>query len=270
MRNRNENKINYRPPQQPQNTYTAPTDIVHLPSGGKFYPEGHSLHGKESVEVYFMTTKEEDILVNAAYNREGIVFDKLIESILVDKSLDPTSFIIGDRNAILINARKNAYGHEYGVRVSCEECFSNNEIQIDLDEIGNKEVDYSNVEITGQGTFLLHMPKSEAQVELQLLTGQDEQEMVAQATRRAKHNLPEEPISGKYARMIKSVDGKEDPISIRSYISNMPIMDSRLLRKTYLNVMPDVDFVYRFSCKECEHFNEGGVPFTGDFFWPNE
>ena len=70
--------------------------------------------------------------------------------------------------------------------------------------------------------------------------------------------------------MIKSVDGREDPIFIRSYISNMPIADSRLLRKTYLNVMSDVDFVYKFNCKECEHLNEGGVPFTGDFFWPNE
>ena len=270
MRDRNQSKTNYQPTPQPENTYTPPKDIVHLPSGGEFYPEGHGLHGKGSVEVYFMTTKEEDILVNSAYNREGVVFDKMIESILVDKSLDPTSFIIGDRNAILINARKNAYGLEYGVRVSCEECFSSNEIHIDLDKVGNKEVDYSNVEITAQGTFLLHMPKSEAQVELRLLTGQDEQEMVAQANRRAKHNLPEEPISGKYVRMIKSVDGREDPIFIRSYISNMPIADSRLLRKTYLNVMSDVDFVYKFNCKECEHLNEGGVPFTGDFFWPDE
>ena len=136
-----------------------------------------------------------------------------------------------------------------------------------MDTVGNKDVDYSNVETTEQGTFLLKLPKSEVQVELRILTGQDEKEMLAQANQRTKHNLPEEPISGRYARMIKSINGTEDPVFIRSFIS---IMDSRLIRKTYLNLMPDVDFVYKFNCKECEHPNEGGVPFTGDFFWPDE
>jgi len=270
MRDRNQSKVNYQPTTQPQQTYTPPTDIVHLPSKGKFYPEGHPLRGRESVEIYFMTTKEEDILVNAGYNREGIVYNKLIESILVDKSIDPSSFILGDRNAILINARKNAYGDDYGVRISCEECFINNELKISLESIGNKKTDHSNVELTPQGTFLSKLPKSEALVELRILTGEDEREMQAQAQRRIKHNLPEEPITGRYAYMIRSVSGNVDPIFVKNFISNMPIADSRFIRKTYLDVMPDVDFVYKYDCKECGHTNQGGVPFTGDFFWPDE
>tara|TARA_R100000008_G_C3563835_1_gene157904 strand:+ start:40 stop:852 length:813 start_codon:yes stop_codon:yes gene_type:complete len=270
MRDRNESKINYQPTPQSHYAYTPPTDIVHFPSGGKFYPEGHPLHGKESVEVYFMTTKEEDILVNAAYNKEGIVYDKLIESILVDKTIDVSSFLIGDKNAILINARKNAYGPDYEVRISCEECYSNNEISIDLNEVGNKDVDYSNVETTSQGTFLLKLPKSNVTAELRLLDGQDEKEMANEAVQRAKHNLPEETVTGRYSRMVRSINGNTDPIYIKSFISNMPIMDSRLFRKTYLNIMPDIDFMYKFSCQECGHVNKGGVPLTGNFFWPDE
>jgi hypothetical protein len=270
MRDRNQSKVDYQPTIQPQHTYTPPTDIVHLPSGGKYYSEGHPLCDQESVEIYFMTTKQEDILVNAAYNREGIVHKKLIESILVDKSIDPSSLVIGDKNAILINARKNAYGADYGVRISCEECFVTNEISIDLEEVNNKKTDYSNVEITPQGTFLLRLPKSEVTAELRLLTGKDETAMVAAAVQRNKHDLPEETISARYTRMMQSINGNTDPIFIKNFVNNMPIMDSRIFRKTYLSVMPDVDFVYEFDCKDCSHLNKGGVPITGDFFWPDE
>ena len=267
MQDRNVSKTSHHPSQQ---IYTPPVDIVHLPSKGEFYPEGHLLHKKETVEIYFMTTKEEDILVNAAYNREGVVFDKLLESILVNKSIDPSSLLAGDRNALLINARKNAYGPEYVINTACQDCLTINKINLDLDGIKEKKTDYSNVEITSNGTFLLKLSKSGVVAEIKLLTGQDEKEMLAQTQQRAKHNLPEEGVTGRYSKMIASINGNADPIAIKQFISNMPIMDSRILRKIYLDLMPDVDFVYKFPCRECSHTNEGGVPFTGDFFWPDE
>jgi hypothetical protein len=267
MQDRNVSKISHHPSQQ---IYTPPVDIVHLPSEGKFYPEEHPLHKKETVEVYFMTTKEEDILVNAAYNSEGIVYEKLVESILVNKSIKPASLLSGDRNAILISARANAYGPDYEVRVPCQQCLAMNQISLDLSGIEEKKTDYSNVEITSNGTFLLKLPKSGIVAEIKLLTGQDEKEMEAQTQQRAKHKLPEEGVTGRYSRMVVSINGSTDPIAIKQFVSNMPIADSRIFRKTYLNLMPDVDFVYKFPCRECSHVNKGGVPFTGDFFWPDE
>ena len=38
--------------------YTQPTEIVDLPSKGRFYPEGHPLHNVESLEIRFMTAKD--------------------------------------------------------------------------------------------------------------------------------------------------------------------------------------------------------------------
>ena len=143
-------------------------------------------------------------------------------------------------------------------------------ISLDLNGIEEKKTDYSNVEITPSGTFLLKLPKSGIVAEIKLLTGQDEKEMQAQTQQRAKHNLPEEGVTGRYSKMIASINGSTDPIAIKQFVSNMPIMDSRIFRKTYLNLMPDIDFVYKFPCSECLHVNEGGVPFTGDFFWPDE
>ena len=65
--------------------FVSPTEFVDLPSGGKFYPEGHPLHGKDTLEIKFMTAKEEDILTNQSYIQKGVVLDKLLKSLIVDK-----------------------------------------------------------------------------------------------------------------------------------------------------------------------------------------
>ena len=44
--------------------FTCPTEIVDLPSQGRFYPKGHALHNKDSIEIRFMTAKDEDILTS--------------------------------------------------------------------------------------------------------------------------------------------------------------------------------------------------------------
>mgnify|MGYP001171666498 CR=1 FL=1 len=43
--------------------FVRPTTILSLPSGGKFYPEGHPLRSG-TIEMKYMTAKEEDILTS--------------------------------------------------------------------------------------------------------------------------------------------------------------------------------------------------------------
>src|SRR6478752_267449 len=50
-----------------------PVDAVPLPSAGKIYPPGHSLHAKDRVEFRTMTAREEDILMSRAYIKKGTV-----------------------------------------------------------------------------------------------------------------------------------------------------------------------------------------------------
>ena len=67
---RNDNRLGapQMPPIPQTNTtnnllqYVAPTQFVELPSKGIPYPPKHPLHNKESVEIGFMTAKDEDIL----------------------------------------------------------------------------------------------------------------------------------------------------------------------------------------------------------------
>jgi len=57
-----------------------PTELVSLPSKGLLYPESSPL-AKGEIEMKYMTAKEEDILTNANFIRQGTVIDKLLTSI---------------------------------------------------------------------------------------------------------------------------------------------------------------------------------------------
>ena len=67
--------------------FSLPTEMVELPSKGLLYPEDSPL-AKGVVEMKYMTAKEEDILTNQNYITRGIVIDKLIQSLIIDKSID--------------------------------------------------------------------------------------------------------------------------------------------------------------------------------------
>ena len=55
-----------------------PSVIVSLASAGKIYPKNHVLRDG-IIEMRYMTAYDEDVLTNASYIREGVVFDKLLE-----------------------------------------------------------------------------------------------------------------------------------------------------------------------------------------------
>ena len=60
------------------------TEIIDLPSKGYYYPEGHPLQSGK-LEMKYMTAKEEDILSSATLIKQGVVIDRLIQSLIVDK-----------------------------------------------------------------------------------------------------------------------------------------------------------------------------------------
>ena len=86
-----------------------PTEEVTLPSKGLLYPEGSPLRSGK-VSMKYMTAREEDILTNQNYIKNGTVIDKLLESLLVNKNIDLKDLLVGDKNAILVAARILGYG----------------------------------------------------------------------------------------------------------------------------------------------------------------
>ena len=251
-------------PEQPL-TYSPPTSLVALPSKGKFYPQGHPLHNAETVEIKQMTTREEEILINQNLAQKGLTIDRLIKSVLVDKSINVGSLLIGDKNAILIAMRVEGYGSDYEVTLPCPSCSHSNEVEIDLSKLQNKS-DTDGVEVTEDGYFIATLPKTKARVELRLLTGADEKEIQATNKKNKKYGT-DRPLATQYSKMIVSVNDNREPTYISSFAANLPASDSRLLRKIYKTINPDVDLSFNFQCEQCGHEQGMEVPIGANFFW---
>jgi hypothetical protein len=110
-----------------------PSIIVDLPSGGVIYPKSHPL-ASGKVEMRYMTAYDEDILTNTSYIKEGVIFDKLIESLVVD-AIDINDIASSDKDALIINARIASYGHEYPVIVTDPKTNKKINTEIDLRKI---------------------------------------------------------------------------------------------------------------------------------------
>ena len=76
-----------------------PSEIVELPSKGLLYSEESPLSSGK-IEMKYMTAKEEDILTNQNYIERGVVIDKLLQALIVNKEIDYNDLLIGDKNAL--------------------------------------------------------------------------------------------------------------------------------------------------------------------------
>jgi len=254
-------------------SFSTPTEFVELPSAGRYYPEGHPLCGKEEVEIYHMTAKDEDILTSETLIKKGIVIDRLLKNVLVDKSIEPNSLLIGDKNALLVAVRITGYGEAYDTKMICPSCMKSVSQRFDLAlrtiyHANDEEVKEHGFEISSSGSFELTMPASKVVVEVRLMTGQDEEYLNKMSENRRKNKLPESTLTDQLRRMIVSVNGDSSGQMIKEFIKYMPAKDSRYLRTTYHKIVPDINMAQEFSCASCGHAQELEVPFTVDFFWP--
>jgi len=251
--------------------FATPTQFVDLPSKGRFYLEGHPLHGKDTVEIRFMTAKDEDILTSKTLLKKGVAIDRLISNILVDKTLDPDLLLVGDKNAVIVAARISGYGQIYETTVGCPNCGSSAKHSFDLNNqtiVPGNDFEGFNIEETPEKTFIITLPLSEARVEVRLLSGLDEKQLLKMSKSKQKNNLPESPLTDVFKVYIKSVNGNNNVSLINSFVDNLPAIDSRYLRHAYKLVVPTVDLTQEFACNDCGHEQEMEVPFTSDFFWP--
>jgi len=251
-------------------SFVAPTEFVELPSKGLCYPEGHPLHNEETIEIKFMTAKEEDILSSRALLKKGIAIERFIQSVIVDRSIKAKDLLVGDRNAILIAARTSGYGNIYETQVGCPACGEKSHFTFDLN---NKKVleTENNEDVTsiGDGTFKIVMPYSKFNIVFRLLNGADEAYLTATASTKKKTKKGDSVLMEQYERMIVSIEGHADRSIVKRYVDNMPTLDSRHLRKCYKSVTPDVNIKENFECSSCGHEQEMEVPFGADFFWPD-
>jgi len=249
--------------------FATPTEFVELPSRGRHYPEGHPLHGVDTVEIRFMTAKEEDILSSKTLIKQGVALERLLKSVIIDKKIDPSKMLTGDRNALLIATRISGYGEEYNAKVTCPACTNINEVEYDLTDATITEAEDNNeVQWNAEGNMLVALPYSGLEVEAKLLTGKDEMYLSRLQESKRKKKLLETSMQDILKTMIDSVNGDNTNDTLTQFITKVPARDIKHLREVYKNNTPNISMAHEFECESCGYGTVVEVPFTVEFFWP--
>tara|TARA_B100002019_G_scaffold280618_1_gene283752 strand:+ start:175 stop:993 length:819 start_codon:yes stop_codon:yes gene_type:complete len=257
------------PSAQPQSlNFVVPTEFVELPSEGKYYPSDHPLHNQKTVEIKFMTAKEEDILSSEALIKNNLVIDRLIESLLLE-DISAETLLLGDRSAILMAARISGYGRDYKITHRCRRCFHDNESSFDLtthtvskDCLSEKFLQSKGVVYNDDTlTFDVTLPTSGVDIGLRLMTSEVEKQF-------SSYENKEGVIVNFLSIIITKVNQNTDPSYVRSFIEAMPARDSKYIRDLYPQLTPSVKMIAELTCEKCYTQSEEEVPLTAEFFWP--
>lgn len=247
-----------------------PTEIVPLPSQGKIYKVDTALHGKETLEIRPMTTREEDILTNRALIKKGTVVTALIKACLVNPDIDVKDLIAGDRNALMIAIRVTGYGADYTGELECSECNAKFQHEFDLAQLPIKPLDIDPVSI-GTNEFAFTLPLTKKKVTFKYLTGRDEEDIIArqEAMKKKAINGADNVVTTRLLYSVVTIEGCPDRSQVVNFINNMPARDSLALRKYMDDHEPGVEMKQIASCTACGASEEVEVPMGVKFFWPN-
>ena len=236
-----------------------PTETVELPSKGLVYPQDSPFRSGK-VEMKYMTAKEEDILTNQNYIKQGVVLDKLIEALIMNK-FSVKDLIPGDKNALLIASRILGYGKEYTFT------YADKEHTVDLTTLEDKT--FNTDLITPRGTFKFTLPTSGAEVEFKLLTYSDTEkiEQEIEGNKKINKNSSSE-ITTRLKHQIVSLNGSVDKSTIREFVEfNLLASDSRALRQYIKDISPDINLTTKINIDGAEE--DIDIPINLNFFWPD-
>jgi hypothetical protein len=240
--------------------FKFPTEEIELPSQGYLYPETSPLSSGK-IEMKYMTTREEDILTNQNYIKQGIVLDKLLQSMIVTP-INYDELLAGDKDGIMLAARILGYGADYSFEYKGEQ------VTIDLSAVEAKPL---KTEFMTKGTNLFEFttPKTGTKITFSLLTHGDEKAISAdlKGLQKVNKNASAE-LSTRFKHMIKSVEGSTDAKDIREFVDNFFLAsDSKAFRNFIKQIQPGVDLLFDFEGPD--GVEEGvQVPIGVSFFWP--
>lgn len=240
-----------------------PTEVIDLPSQGKVYPKDSPL-AEGKIELKYMTTREEDILMSENLIKKGVVIDKLLDSLIVTKGVKQTDLLLGDKNAVLVAARILAYGPEYTTEILNP---NDNDEKIkhtfDLSQCPFKElpkdIDYTN------NSFEFQTPIGKKKIKFKLLTSADEG-LIEKDLKQSKKFGYNTEITTRLRYMIKEIDGESKPEVLNESVQNLLARDSIALRNYIKQITPDI--VLDMEVEIGGEAVDVNIPLTAEFFWP--
>lgn len=227
----------------------VPANAVLLPSQGKVYPKSSPLR-QGYVEMRHMTAYDEDILSNGTYIRQGIVFDKLLESLLVTP-VDLNDIISADKEAMIIAARIHGYGAEYPVTVTDPKTNTQINQTLHLDKLETRSIELESDE-NGEFTYTIQNNVIKYRyISSKLIASIDAEHSVSQLLERS----------------ITEINGSRKQMDITDFIRfKMTPLQSKQFRKHLEETVPRLLLQSEFKGEDGGTFT-AGFQLGSDLFW---
>jgi hypothetical protein len=246
-----------------------PSEMIDLPSKGLMYPKGHPL-STGTIEMKYMTAREEDILTSANLIKKGVVIDQLLKSMILS-DVEYDDLYIGDKNAVMLSARVLGYGKDYECEVDCPECGdTEKDCNFDLTSFEYKPIEDESF-YNRENIYDFILPNSERPIQFRYLTHKDEDAISREVSRLQKISKGVSPeMTTRLRYQIVSVEGDDSTETVANFVRNeLFAADSRALREYMTEKMPDVDFESAYVCPSCGETSELELPISANFFWPS-
>jgi hypothetical protein len=166
-----------------------------------------------------------------------MVVEELLKRKVLDKDISVEDMVEEDRQAILIFLRNTAFGSDYTITTIDPKTDQTFEFKYDLSTLKTKDF---NLVADSNGEYSFRMPKSQVDITFKFLTKKQEDELAKMAE--SWNGIGIAPIKTKELEfLVKSVQGNKDPLNIKNFVENLPIMDSQSFRKYVNDNKPGID-----------------------------
>ena len=239
-----------------QTNFNLPHDVVELPSRGLYYK-----NKKSGVKIGYLNATDEDVLSSGVKNNNLLI--TLLRNKLYEPEIKPEDLLDGDIEAILIFLRNTSFGPEYTINLMDPATGKMFQHTFIIDEINFKK---PNTTPNEDGTFTTTLPRTGATVKLRLLTLGDKSKITDMETKYPKGRVA--PITiWTLQEQIVELNGETDRGKIIEFVQNMPIMDSKYIKRFISQNEPGLDLTLEVIAPSGENVSTS-ITFGVDFFRP--
>ena len=236
--------------------FTLAHDIVKLPTNGVFYK-----NKKNAVKVGYLTAQDENFLMSDS-SKDNLVIT-LLRNKLYEHDLRPDELIEPDIEAILIFLRNTSFGTEYNIKLIDPKTSKVFEHVEHLDVLKIQETE---IKPDDNGVFVTTLPKTNVTIKLKPISFSESLDL-----NKLNESYPKGRvapiITSRLLKEILSVDDNDDKAHIAKFIEQLPISDSKYIRKFLNQNVPKLDLTRQTIAPSGElvTFN---VSFGAEFFRP--
>lgn len=248
------------------NNYSIAEEYT-LPSLGKVYTQKIN----PVVKLRSMTTQEEMKRLSPSERQYKGLCDIIDDCIVEPIGISVYDMCIADYQFLLHKLRVVTYGNSYKINSICPYCGTQNEIELNLDEL--KVTECSLEDISKLMEF--DLPKTGKHIKIALQTPRMLDEISIrnkELQRKSKGAAQDATLIYTISSLISTIDGEYlDAVKKEDFVRNLPMMDTNYILKHAQKLVESfgIDTTIEQFCGFCSLDYKGSFRFTSEFFGPS-